>query len=130
VISGATNAVVATVTVGILPEGIGFNLANGDVYVPNTVSGTVSVISGSTNTLRDTVTVGDYPFGVAYDSANGYVYVSNTDSATVSVISPSVTAPTPEFPGQSVAATLLAALAVASIAIRLRRGRVPLPWRR
>jgi len=77
--------VVATVGVGSGPDGVAYDGGNGDMYVANTLSDTVSVISGTT--VVATVVVGTDPQGVAYDSGNGYVYVANTYSNNVSVIS-------------------------------------------
>ncbi len=87
VISGVTNAVVATVTVGTNPIGVAYDSGNGDVYVANDGSNNVSVIAGVTNTVVATVPVGTTPIGVAYDSGNGDVYVVNYGANTVSVIS-------------------------------------------
>ncbi len=92
-VSSAANTVYAdsvraTVTVGANPRGVAFDSANGDVYVANLGSNTVSVISGSTNTAVGTpITVGSGPIGVAFDSTNGDVYVANINSDSVSVIS-------------------------------------------
>ncbi len=47
VISGATNTVVATVTVGSAPYGVGVDARTNMVYVANRFSNTVSVISGA-----------------------------------------------------------------------------------
>lgn len=47
VISGASNAVVATVPVGNGPDGVGVNPATNTVYVTNGSDSTVSVISGA-----------------------------------------------------------------------------------
>ncbi|QSO51241.1 InlB B-repeat-containing protein [Alicyclobacillus curvatus] len=82
----AAATVTSTVTVGNAPEGLGVDAANGDVYVANQGSNTVSVIDGSTNTVTSTITVGSHPFDVAYDAANGDMYVANELSGTVSVI--------------------------------------------
>ena len=80
-----TGSVVATVTVGANPNTVGYDSGNGDVYVANWGSSTVSVISGTT--VVATVTVGASLYGVAYDSGNGDVYVAIYGSNTVSVIS-------------------------------------------
>jgi YVTN family beta-propeller protein len=48
--------VVATVAVGSEPAGVAFDSRNGDVYVTNLCSDTVSVIDGATNTVVATVT--------------------------------------------------------------------------
>jgi YVTN family beta-propeller protein len=90
VINGKTNQVIGSpITVGMNPNGIAFDSANGNLYVDNSVrvQSTVSVISGSSNTVIATIPVGKNPEGVAFDSANGNIYVANTDDNTVSVIS-------------------------------------------
>jgi YVTN family beta-propeller protein len=56
---------------------------NGNLYVANEGSYTVSVIDGSTNTVIKNIRVGWSPLGVAFDPANGNIYVA---SGTVSVI--------------------------------------------
>jgi uncharacterized repeat protein (TIGR02543 family) len=76
----------STITVGSFPIDVAYDATNGDVYVANESSGTVSVINGSTNTVKSTITVGSGAADVAYDAANGDVYVANSTSGTVSVI--------------------------------------------
>ena len=49
---------------------------NGDVYVANLGSNTVSVIDLGSTTPSQTIPVGSYPYGVAVAS-NGDVYVAN-----------------------------------------------------
>ena len=80
-----TGSVVATVGVQAFPEGVGYNSGNGDIYVTNAKSDSVSVISGTS--VVATVGVGTNPVGVAYDSGNGDIYVTNAISGSVSVIS-------------------------------------------
>ena len=80
-----TGSVVATVGVQAFPEGVGYNSGNGDIYVTNARSDSVSVISGTS--VVATIGVGTNPVGVAYDSGNGDIYVTNTNSGSVSVIS-------------------------------------------
>src|SRR3989449_5595603 len=76
--------VVANVTVGNSPQGVGYNSGNGYVYVANWGSDTVTVIDGTT--VVATVPVGNNPFGVGYNGGNGYVYVANSGSETNSVV--------------------------------------------
>jgi YVTN family beta-propeller protein len=85
---GATpGSVVATKTVGNEPVGVAFDSANGNLYVSNRGSNTVSVINGLTNSIVGSpISVGNGPRGVAFDPANGYVYVTNQGSNSVSVI--------------------------------------------
>ena len=85
----STNTVTSSVTVGYSPSAIAIDASNGDIFVANTYSSSVSVINGSTNSLIANVPVDGGPGGVAYDSANGDVYVTNFDGNDVSVISTS-----------------------------------------
>jgi YVTN family beta-propeller protein len=74
------------IPVGDHPIAIAFDSANGNLYVANENSETVSVISGKTNTLvGNPIRVGGDPTAIAFDSANGNLYVVNADA--VSVIS-------------------------------------------
>lgn len=61
---------------------------NGDIYVANTFSHSVSVISGKTNTVIAEITVhsGETPRELAYDPTNHKLFVANVYSNTVSVI--------------------------------------------
>jgi len=84
-------AVIATVNVGIQPEGMAFDPANGYVYVANHGSGTVSIISGTMNVGSVTISPSySGPYDLAYDSKNQYLYLTNDGSYTVSVIEPSL----------------------------------------
>ncbi len=64
VIDTATNTVVATVTVGALPQALAVTPNGAHVYVANRISNTVSVINTRTNTVVATVTVGAGPEAV------------------------------------------------------------------
>ena len=97
VINGTTNAVVANVTAisseegggsGFFsPAGIAYNSDNGNLYVANRGSDTVSVINGSTNSLIDVISMDAIaPSGIVYNPANNYIYVTNAGSNRVSVI--------------------------------------------
>jgi YVTN family beta-propeller protein len=55
VISGATNTVTKTITVGTHPTALTFDSKNDNIYVANFDSNTVSVISGATNTVTKTI---------------------------------------------------------------------------
>jgi YVTN family beta-propeller protein len=70
--------------VGKGPVSATYDDRDGYVYVPNSMSGNVSVISGTT--LTGTVDCGSSPDSATYDSANGYVYVPDSISAQVTVI--------------------------------------------
>jgi YVTN family beta-propeller protein len=81
VINGATNTVVATVTVGNEPDAIAVNSATNQIYVTNHGSGTMSVISGATNTVAATVTVDSEPDAVAVNPATSQIYSLTTATA-------------------------------------------------
>ncbi len=72
---------------GIHPDGVAWDPANGDLYIPVCTSGMVDVISGTTNRVVATIHVGGYPSAAVYDAQNGNVYVTNQESGNVSVIS-------------------------------------------
>src|SRR2546430_8843582 len=78
---------VTTILVGPAPVFDVYDPVNGNVYVGNSGSNTVSVISSSTNTVIATIVVGSNPAWLGWDPANGDVYVSNDGSSTVSRIS-------------------------------------------
>ena len=84
----------ASVSVGGGPYGIAFDSTNGDIYVTDLGTSTVSVISGSTNAVVATVPLGTSTSsrGIAFDSASGDLYVTNYNPSTVSVISGSTNA--------------------------------------
>ena len=98
-INPTTNTVIATITVGSAPAGVAVNAANGDVYVTNDGSGTVSVIDANPldtrtyNTVIATITVGTNPNAVAANATNNDVYVTNFTDNTVSVIDANPTDP-------------------------------------
>jgi YVTN family beta-propeller protein len=54
----ATNTVVATAAVGLMPVGVACNPAGTRVYVANRDSNTISVIDTPTNTIIATVAAG------------------------------------------------------------------------
>jgi len=85
VINGSDNAVIATVEVGQTPDAITFDSSNGNVYVANEGSSTVSVISGSNDSVIATIRR-DEPNAITYDVSNHDIYVTNGGSDTVSVI--------------------------------------------
>jgi YVTN family beta-propeller protein len=74
---------------GSAPFGIAFNPNNGNMYMTNFNSDSVSVINPSTNTVISTIPVGSAPFGIAFNPNNGNMYVTNAGNNTVSVINPS-----------------------------------------
>lgn len=87
VISTATNTIIATVPVGLRPEGVAVTSDGKKAYVANSFSGTVSVIDTSTNTVTTTINVGGEPHGVAVNPEGAEVYVTRWDTPfVVSVI--------------------------------------------
>jgi YVTN family beta-propeller protein len=94
---------VASIDVGVVPEFMTLDVANGYVYVSNYDSNNVSVINGTR--LIGTVAVGSAPRIGAYDAGDGYVYVTNSGSDTVSVIDGTQVVATVYVGSQPVAAT-------------------------
>jgi YVTN family beta-propeller protein len=88
VINGSRNSIIATVPVGVAPQGLDYDSTNGNIYVGNVgvEDGTVSVISGSNNTRIETISTGWQTQSVTFDPVTGYLYATNWDSNTVSVI--------------------------------------------
>ncbi|NDB47398.1 MAG: YncE family protein [Nitrososphaeria archaeon] len=78
--------VTTTINVGGAPRGMAFDPNNGNIYVANSGSNTVSVISSSTNTVVATIPVGSFPVDVTFNPTNGYLYVPNHFGNSVSVI--------------------------------------------
>jgi YVTN family beta-propeller protein len=85
VIDTTTNAVIATIPVGISPQGVTVTPDGSKVYVTNS-TGTVSVINTTTNAVVSAIPVGSFPFGVAVTPDGRKVYVANDFDNTVSVI--------------------------------------------
>ena len=88
VIDTATHppSVVATVGVGMSPDGVAVTPNGKHVYVANAASNTVSVIRAATNTVGGLpIPVGVNPIGVAFTPDGTQAYVANFDG-TVSVI--------------------------------------------
>ena len=86
VIDTATDAVVATVTVGTSPDGVAVSPDGSRVYVANFGSGTVSVIDTATDAVVATVGAIFRPDGVAVSPDGSRVYVASSGTGTVSVI--------------------------------------------
>ncbi len=61
VIDGATNSVVATVSMGNGPESVAVNPGTNRIYVANFVSNNISVIDGATNSVVDDGERGESP---------------------------------------------------------------------
>jgi YVTN family beta-propeller protein len=83
----AKKALVATINVGLEPQGLVVSPDGSAVYVANSGSNTVSVISASTNSVIGTIAVGNDPVFVAVSPDGSTVFVSNNQDNTVSVIS-------------------------------------------
>ncbi|OPD41742.1 YncE family protein [Bacillus thuringiensis] len=64
VISGAANVVIATISVGSSPVGVGINPSTNLIYVTNANNDNASVIDGLTNSMIKTIPVGNGLFGV------------------------------------------------------------------
>ena len=100
VINGTTNVVVNNITLAtgvqegraggtgfFSPAGIAYNSDNGNLYVTNRGSDTLSVINGTTDEPVDEISLNAIaPSGIVYNAANNYIYVTNMGSNTVSVI--------------------------------------------
>ncbi|MBV9176136.1 MAG: beta-propeller fold lactonase family protein [Nitrososphaeraceae archaeon] len=86
VISGLTDSIANTITVGNFPYGVAVNPFNDRVYVTNRGSNTISVIDGPTNTKLSNVVVGNSPVGIGVNPSSNWIYVANINSGTVSVI--------------------------------------------
>jgi YVTN family beta-propeller protein len=85
VINESTDALTATIGVGLFPMAMGVDAATHRLYVTS-VSGTVTVITEVTNTVIDTIAVGRHTTGVAVDPISDTIYATNMDDNTVSVI--------------------------------------------
>jgi YVTN family beta-propeller protein/autotransporter-associated beta strand protein len=86
VINTATNTVVATIPVGIVPELLAISPDGTRVYVPNQGSNTVSVINTATNSVVATIPAGSQPVGAGVTPDGARVYVTNINANMVSVI--------------------------------------------
>lgn len=76
-LASSTHSVIADISVGMRPTLLAFNEENGNVYVSNTYSDSVSVINGRTNKVIETIGVGRFPTGIAYNPFNDRIYVAN-----------------------------------------------------
>jgi YVTN family beta-propeller protein len=82
VISDSTNAVVATIQVGMAPSGMAYDSNKGEIFVANSANNTVSVISDTKNTVAATIAglsgyVGLGIEGVVYNPAKGEIFAGN-----------------------------------------------------
>jgi YVTN family beta-propeller protein len=76
----------SNVGVGHLPIGIVFDPTDGEMFVSNSGSDTVSVIDCFSSGVVATIPVGSEPWGLAWDGPDREVWVANAGSANVSVI--------------------------------------------
>ena len=86
VITTATGAVSAPITVGKSPTGVAITPDGKHAYVANPGDGTVSVITTATGAVSAPITVGNRPYAVAITPDGKRVYVANDGDGTVSVI--------------------------------------------
>ena len=68
-------SVVARISVGVLPDGIAYDPANGCIYTTNFRSGNLSVISTSNNTVIHTFGVLPFPTAISYDPVTNQLIV-------------------------------------------------------
>ncbi|MFL6419266.1 MAG: YncE family protein [Nitrososphaeraceae archaeon] len=82
------DSVIDTIPAGKGPMGIDYDSANGNMYVANFYSNTVSVIDDNTNKVivRIPFASNTSPADVAFNSDNGNIYVTNYNAGNVSVI--------------------------------------------
>ena len=80
------DTVVATITVGNVPQKVAINPAGTFAYVTHSGHGTVSKIDLATDTSILTITVGSGPWGVAINPAGTFAYVVNSGHGVVSKI--------------------------------------------
>ena len=85
-ISSASNAVTATISVGTYPYGVAVSPDGAYVYVTNILGNSVSVMTRASNTVTATISVRTNPCGFVVSPNSEYVYVTNNADNTVSVI--------------------------------------------
>lgn len=75
------DSVIGAIPVGNGPMGIAYDSANGNVYVANFYSNTISVVDGNTNNVIDTIPLyyggAINPSGIVYNPADNHLYVTN-----------------------------------------------------
>jgi YVTN family beta-propeller protein len=86
VITTATGAVSAPLTVGKGPDAVAITPDGKHAYVTNNGDDTVSVITTATGAVSTPITVGHNPGGVAITPDGKHAYVTNNGDGTVSVI--------------------------------------------
>jgi DNA-binding beta-propeller fold protein YncE len=80
-------AMVATLGGFKVPDGVGWDQANLEVYVANFGSDKVFAISGTHIVARNVTVAGAQPLGVGFNEANNEIYVANFNSNTVYLFS-------------------------------------------
>lgn len=88
VVSGNTQKIADTISVGTHPVGIAYDSESDYIYVSNDGSSNVSVINDGTNDVVASIPVGAHPEQLAYDDG-GEIFVASYSSNNVSVISDS-----------------------------------------
>ena len=86
VISGETAQQIATIQVGVAPDGLIYDPKNGDVYVANSNSSSLSVIDISTNKIIETIPVDIDPVSLVYDSSNDEIYITDANTGRLSIV--------------------------------------------
>jgi YVTN family beta-propeller protein len=103
VIDGATDSVIATVTVGGNPRDLCFNPLNDKVYsASGAEDSTVTVIDGATNGVTTTITVGYGPLDLCHSAVQNRTYVANNGGSSISVLRDSMPEGTEETPNAEV----------------------------
>jgi YVTN family beta-propeller protein len=74
------------IPVGLEPRCVAVNPNDGEAYVTNGLSGTVSVVSLKTLSVRATIRVGTEPRGCALTPSGRLLYVANHTEGTVSIV--------------------------------------------
>jgi YVTN family beta-propeller protein len=87
VVSGASQQVVANLSVGTDPQTPVYDPSSGLVFVPNSGSNDVSVVNASNDTVVGVIPVGIGPETGVFDAKTGDIYVPNAGSASLSVLS-------------------------------------------
>jgi len=86
ILNGATNAVLASLTVADGPRDFCLNTSRNKVYVANYFTDQVTVIDGVTDQILAVVPVGDGPRALCYNSHDDRIYCANEFAGTVTVL--------------------------------------------
>jgi len=85
VYNASTNALMNTITVGMMPAELTFSFDGTKAYVANGDDDNVTIIDTATKAVLTTISVGDNPVG-AWTGSNNKMYVDNEDGQSISVI--------------------------------------------